>query len=58
MAEAVDVAPAVSEQLAGPSTDALLEADERRQEEERRRSRDPPIIYKDIDVSLNFFIAA
>lgn len=51
MAEAVEVAPVVSEQLAGPSTDALMDADERRQEEERRRSRDPPIIYRDIDVS-------
>lgn len=52
MAEAVEVAPAVSEQLAGPSTDALIDADERRQEEERRRARDPPIIYRDIvDVS-------
>ncbi|XP_026324945.1 uncharacterized protein LOC113233925 [Hyposmocoma kahamanoa] len=54
MAEAVDVAPVVSEQLAGPSTDALMDADERRQEEERRRSRDPPIIYRDIDGAAEF----
>lgn len=54
----MEIAPAVTEQLAGPSTDALLDADERRQEEERRRSRDPPIIYKDIDVSFNFLKVA
>lgn len=54
MAEAVETAPAMPEQLAGPSTDALLDAEERRREEERRRARDPPIVYKDIDVRYTF----
>lgn len=55
MAEAVEAAPTMTEQLAGPSTDALLDADERRKEEERRRARDPPIVYKDIDVRFLFY---
>ncbi|CAB3239022.1 unnamed protein product [Arctia plantaginis] len=53
MAEAVETASAVGpEELsrAGPSSDSLaVEADERRQEELRKRSRDPPIVYTDID---------
>lgn len=57
MAEAVETASALGpEELsrAGPSSDSLaLEADERRQEELRKRSRDPPIVYTDIDVSTD-----
>lgn len=54
MAEAVEAPRA--EARAGPSAaaEALeLEADERRLEEQRKRSRDPPIVYKDIDVSAH-----
>ncbi|XP_059051606.1 uncharacterized protein LOC131846348 [Achroia grisella] len=56
MAEAVE-APR-SEELAragGSAADALqLEAEERRLEEQRKRSRDPPIVYKDIDGTVEF----
>ncbi|XP_069358575.1 uncharacterized protein [Maniola hyperantus] len=49
MAEAVEPRAA----LAGPSSrDLDAEADERRQEEQRRRERDPPLVYRDIDVSV------
>lgn len=52
MAEAVEAVPEPRAALAGPSSrDLDAEADERRQEEQRRRERDPPIIYRDIDVS-------
>lgn len=53
MAEAVETAAAPEElSRAGPSSDALAaEADERREEELRKRSRDPPIVFTDIDVS-------
>lgn len=52
MAEAVEAELAVS--VAGPSArelDAAADADERAAEEQRRRARDPPIIFRDIDVS-------
>ncbi|XP_013192826.2 uncharacterized protein LOC106136737 isoform X1 [Amyelois transitella] len=59
MAEAVEAS--LGEELvsrAGPSAGAAglgaeLE-DERHQEEQRRRSRDPPIVYKDIDGAAEF----
>lgn len=56
MAEAVEVSSPHEElSRAGPSSEALeLEADERRQEEERKRSRDPPIVFKDIDGAAEF----
>ncbi|XP_037293838.1 uncharacterized protein LOC115449982 isoform X2 [Manduca sexta] len=57
MAEAVETASSAHEELsrAGPSSEALeLEADERRQEEQRKRDRDPPIVYKDIDGTVEF----
>lgn len=56
MAEAVEAA-GVPEELsrAGPSSDALAaEADERRQDELRKRSRDPPIVFTDIDAVQEF----
>lgn len=64
MAEAVEAAGA-PEQLAraGPSSSALAaeaaEADERREDELRKRSRDPPIVFTDIDVStpLNAYLS-
>lgn len=49
MAEAVE---AVAAERAGPSSrDLEAEADEHQLEEQRRRERDPPIVFRDIDVS-------
>ncbi|CAH3908697.1 unnamed protein product [Pieris brassicae] len=46
--EAVEARDPVS--LAGPSTrDLDVEAEERRVEEQRKRTRDPPVVYRDID---------
>lgn len=54
MAEAVEARDPVS--LPGPSSrDLDVEADERRAEEQRKRTRDPPVVYRDIDVSLHTF---
>lgn len=52
MAEAVETVAHEELSLAGPSSEALeLEADDKRREEQLKKSRHPPIVYKDFDVS-------
>lgn len=53
MAEAVETVAHEELSLAGPSSETLeIEADEKREEELLKKSRLPPIVYKDIDVSI------
>ncbi|XP_045497438.1 uncharacterized protein LOC123695586 isoform X1 [Colias croceus] len=56
MAEAVEaVEPREPVSLAGPSSrDLEVEAEERRAEEQKKRSRDPPVVYRDIDGAQEF----
>ncbi|KAM3960612.1 uncharacterized protein ACR2FA_005353 isoform 2-T5 [Aphomia sociella] len=56
MAEALEAPRPEELSRAGPSAAAELEleAEERRQEEQRKRSRDPPIVYKDVDGTVEF----
>lgn len=57
MAEAVETVAHEELALAGPSSETLeIEADEKREEELLKKSRLPPIVYKDIDVSISWLV--